>query len=154
MVWKGKTSLCCGGRGSVLEGALGAENRDVSYDWSRGGHRGSEVFATRGGDKDVVGVNGDIFMEWGEKEGVENFLSYLGGGRRHGRRRRVIETTRLIMLVDRVSFRALSGDCHRSLQSGLERTSPTLEPKSLLTGGTLSIVRGTGVFDVFHGSET
>ena len=84
MVWKGKTSLCRGGRGSVLKGARGAKNRDISCGWSRGGHRGSEVFATRGGEEDIVGVNGDVFVERGEKEGVEDFLSYLGGSRRHG----------------------------------------------------------------------
>ena len=115
VVWEGKTPLCCGGRRSVLEGAFGTENRDVSCGWSCGGHRGSEVFTTRGGDKDIVGVNGDVFMKWGEKEGVEDFLSYLGGSRRHGRRRGRIETTLLIMLVVRVSFGASSGDCHRSL---------------------------------------
>ena len=60
----------------------------------------------------------------------------------------------LIALSVRVSFGAYSDDSRRSLQLGPERTSPTLEPKSLLTGGTLSIVRGTGGSDVFHRSET
>ena len=83
VVWKGKTALCCGGRGSVLERAFGAENRDVSCGWSCGGHRRSEVFATGRGDEDVVGVNGDILVEWGEEEGVEDFLSDLGRSGRH-----------------------------------------------------------------------
>ena len=34
-----------------------------------------------------------------------------------------------ITFVVRVFFGACSGDFHRSLRSGLERTSPTLEPK-------------------------
>ena len=59
-----------------------------------------------------------------------------------------------IMLFVRVFFGACSGGFYRSLQSGLERTSPTLEPKSLLMGGIPSSVRGTGGFDAFHGSET
>ena len=60
----------------------------------------------------------------------------------------------LIAFFARVSFGAYSDDSRRSLQLGPERTSPTLEPKSLLMGGNLSIVRGTGGFDVSHGSET
>ena len=83
MVRKGETPLCRGGCGSVLERALGAENGDISRGWGSGGHRGSVVFATRGGDKDVVGVNSDILVERGEKEGVKDFLSYLGGSERH-----------------------------------------------------------------------
>ena len=59
-----------------------------------------------------------------------------------------------IVLVARVFFGAYSGGFRRSLRSGLERTSPTPEPKSLPTGETPSIVQGTGGFDVCHGSET
>ena len=59
-----------------------------------------------------------------------------------------------IVLVAQVSFEAWSGGFRKSLQLGLERTFPTLEPKSLLTGETPSIVQGTGGFDVFHGSRT
>ena len=65
-----------------------------------------------------------------------------------------VEPVSFIAFVARVFSGAYSGGFHRSLQSGLERTSPTLEPKSLLTGETLSSVRGTGDFVVFHGSET
>ena len=54
----------------------------------------------------------------------------------------------------RVFSGACSGGFHRSLQLGLEQTSPTLEPKSLLTGGNLSIVQGIEGFDVSHRSET
>ena len=54
----------------------------------------------------------------------------------------------------RVFFEACSGGSRRSLRSGLERTSPTLEPKSLLMGETPSIVQGTEGFDVSHRSET
>ena len=146
--------MCHGGRGSVHEGAFGAENGDVSCDWGSGVYWGSEVFVTGRGDKDIVGVNDDIFMEWGEKEGVENLLSYLGGSGRH---RQHEETVRValsfIMLVARVFFGACSGGFRRSLRSGSERTFPTLEPKSLLMEGNLSIVRGIEGFGVFHGSK-
>ena len=57
-----------------------------------------------------------------------------------------------IMLFARVFFGAYSDGFHRSLRSGLERTSPTLEPKNLLTGENLSIVQGTGGRGVCHGS--
>ena len=60
----------------------------------------------------------------------------------------------LIIVGVRVFVGACSGDSRRSLQSGLERTSPTPAPKSLLMGGTPSIVQGTGGFGVFHRSET
>ena len=59
-----------------------------------------------------------------------------------------------IMFSARVFFGAYSGGFRRSLQSGLEWTSPTLEPKNLLTGEILSIVQGTEGFDVFRRSET
>ena len=64
-----------------------------------------------------------------------------------------IEPVSFITLVVQAFFGAYSGDFRRSLRLGLERTSPTLEPKSLLTGETLSNGRGTEGFDVFHGSE-
>ena len=83
MIREGETSLCCGGRGSVCEGALSSEDRDVGRDRSTSGRRGSEVFAARRGDKDVVGVNSNVFMKRGEKESVEDFLSDLGGSGRH-----------------------------------------------------------------------
>ena len=83
VVWKGKTSLRRGRCGSVSERTLGAENGDVSCDRGSGGHRGSEVFLSRGGDEDVVGVHGDVFVKWGEEECVEDFLSDLGGSGRH-----------------------------------------------------------------------
>ena len=57
-----------------------------------------------------------------------------------------------IVFIVRVSFEAYSDGFHRNLRSGLEQTSPTLEPKSLLTGETLSITQGTGGFNVSHGS--
>ena len=65
-----------------------------------------------------------------------------------------IESVSFITLVVRAFFGAYSGGFRRNLRSGLERTSPTLEPKSLLMGGILSSVRGTGDFVAFHGSET
>ena len=81
-----ETSLCRGRCGGVCERASGTEDRNINCGWSRGGHWGSEVFATRGGDKDVVGVNGDILVKRGEKESVEYFLGYAGRSGRHGRR--------------------------------------------------------------------
>ena len=83
MVRKGEAPLRRGGSGSIRERAISAEDGDVSRDWGSGVHRGSEVLASRGGDENVVGVNGNVLMEWGKKESVEDFLSYLGGGRRH-----------------------------------------------------------------------
>ena len=85
MIRKGKTPLCCGGCGSVLERALSVENGDISRGWSSGVHQGPEVFTTRRGDKDVIRINSDVLVEWGKKEGIKDFLSYLGGGRRHSR---------------------------------------------------------------------
>ena len=63
-----------------------------------------------------------------------------------------IDVTLFITLFARVSFGAYLDGFRRSLQSGLERTSPTLEPKSLLTGGIPSTALGTGDFDVSRGS--
>ena len=84
VVRKGKASLCCGGRGSVFEGTFGAENGDIGRSWSCGGHRGLKVFAPRGSDKDVVGVDGDVLVERGEEESVEYFLGFAGRRGRHG----------------------------------------------------------------------
>ena len=83
VVGKGKAPLHRGGCGSVRKRTLGAEDGDVSRDWGSGVHWGSEVFASRGGDKDVIRINGDIFVKRGEQEGVEDFLSDLGGSGRH-----------------------------------------------------------------------
>ena len=83
MVRKGKAPLCCGGSGSVCERAISAEDGDVSRDWGSSVHRGLEVLVLRGGDENVVGVNGNVLVKRGKKESVEDFLSYLGRGRRH-----------------------------------------------------------------------
>ena len=66
VVGKGEAPLCCGGSGSVHERAFGAENGDVSHDWGSSGHRGSEVLVSRGGDENVVGVDGDVLVKWGK----------------------------------------------------------------------------------------
>ena len=84
MVGKGKTSLCRGGSRSVREGAFSAEDGDINCCWGVGVHRGSKILAARGGDKNVVGVDGDVLVERGEEEGVENFLGDLGRSGRHG----------------------------------------------------------------------
>ena len=83
VVWKRETPLRRGGCGSIRKRVFSTENRDVGCDWGGGGHRGSEVFALGGDDEDVVGVDGDILVKWGEEEGIEDFLSYLGGSGRH-----------------------------------------------------------------------
>ena len=95
VVGKGETSLRHGGHRFGREGASSTKDGDVSC---RGGidrHRGSEIFSSRGSDLNVVGVNGDIVVEWGEKKSVEYFLSYMGGCGRHGQRERVSETASL-----------------------------------------------------------
>ena len=83
MVRKGEASLRRGGSGSIREGAFSTENGDISCNRGSGGHWGSEVLASRRGDKDVVGVDGDVLVKRGEEEGVEDFLSDLGGSGRH-----------------------------------------------------------------------
>ena len=54
--------------------------------------------------------------------------------------REVSRDSSFIMLVVWVFFGACLGGFHRSLRLGLEQTSPTPTPKSLLTGETPSIV--------------
>ena len=83
VIREGETALCCGGCRSVCEGTFGGEDRDVGRGRGSGGHRGSEVFMARRGDKDIVGVNGNIFMKQGKEESVEDFLSDLGRSGRH-----------------------------------------------------------------------
>ena len=85
VVRKGETPLCRGGYGSVREGTFGAENGDVNHYRSSGGHWGSEVFVTRRGDEDIVGIDSDVFMKRGEKESVEDFLGDARGSGRHCR---------------------------------------------------------------------
>ena len=85
MVWKRETPLCRSGRRGVCQRVVSTEDRDVSRDGNIGGHRGSEVFVTRRSGEYVVGVDGNVLVEWGEKESVEYFLSYAGRSGRHGR---------------------------------------------------------------------
>ena len=95
MVRKGETPLHRGRSGSVRERALSAKDGDVGHGWGSDVRRGSEVLTSRGGDEDIVGVNGNVFVKQGKKEGVKHFLSYAGGCRRHGRRGRTIEAASL-----------------------------------------------------------
>ena len=83
VIREGETSLRRGGCGSVYQGTSGTEDGYIGCRRGVGGHRGSEVFASGGGDEDVVGVDGNIFMEWGEEEGIEDFLDYAGRSGRH-----------------------------------------------------------------------
>ena len=83
VIRKGETPLRrCGCRG-VREGSFGAEHRDVGCDWGSGVHRGLEVFASRGSDKNVIGVHGNVLVERGEEESVEDFLGDSRGSGRH-----------------------------------------------------------------------
>jgi hypothetical protein len=83
VVRKGEASLCRGGCGSIRKRTFGAEDGYIRRGWGICGHRRSKVFTSRGGDKDVVGVNGDILVEWSKEESIEDFLSDLGGSGRH-----------------------------------------------------------------------
>ena len=141
-----------GGCWGVHEKTLGTEDQDVGCNRGIGVHWGSEVFVSRGGDENIIRVDGNVFMKRGEEEGVKDFLGNSGGSGRHRWWEDDRDRFSFIMLFARVFFGACSGGSHRSLQSGLERTSPTLEPKSLPMGGTPSIARGIGDFVVFHGS--
>ena len=84
VVGKGKTSLRRGGCRSIRERTSGAEDGYIGCGGGVCGHWESEVFTAGRGDKDVVGVNSDVFVKWSEEEGVEDFLGDLGRGRRHG----------------------------------------------------------------------
>ena len=85
VVREGETPLRRGGCGSVRKRTFGIENGYISRGWGIHSRWGSKVFTLRGGDKDVVGVNGDVLVEWSKEESVEDFLSNLGGSGRHGR---------------------------------------------------------------------
>ena len=83
VIRKGEAPLRRGRGGNIRKGTLGAENGDISCNWSSGAHQGSEVFASRRGDEDIVGVDSDIFVERGKQESVEYFLGYAGRCGRH-----------------------------------------------------------------------
>ena len=83
VVRKGETALRRGGRRSIQERAFGAEDGDVSRDWGIGVHWGSEDLTSRGGDENIIGVDGNVLMKRGEEESVEDFLGNLGGSGRH-----------------------------------------------------------------------
>jgi hypothetical protein len=91
VVREGEASLCRGGRGSVRQRTFGAEDGYIGRSPGACSHRGSEVFASGGGDEDIVRVDGDILVERGEKESVEDFLGNLGRSGRHGRWGETIE---------------------------------------------------------------
>ena len=84
VIREGEAALCGGGRGSIRQWTSGTKDGYIGCGWGVCGHRGSEVFAPRRSDKDVVGVNGDVLVERGEKESVEYFLGYAGRSGRHG----------------------------------------------------------------------
>jgi hypothetical protein len=80
-----ETALCGSGCGGVRQRSTGAKDGYIGRSWGVCGHRGSEIFAAWGGDKDVVGVDGDVLVEWSKEESVEDFLSYSRGSGRHRR---------------------------------------------------------------------
>ena len=84
VIREGKTPLRRGGCGGVCEGTPGTEDRDVSRTRGIGGRRGSGVVAARRGDEDVVGVDSDVLVKWGEEESVEYFLGYARRCGGHG----------------------------------------------------------------------
>ena len=79
-----EASLCCGRYGSVRQRTSGAEDGYIGRGRGVGGHRRSEVFASGGSDEDVVRVDGNVLMERGKEEGVEDFLGDLRRSGRHG----------------------------------------------------------------------
>ena len=83
VVGEGETPLRRGGRGSVCEGTFGAEDRDIGCDRGVGAHWRSEVFLSRRGDENIIGVDSNVLVERGEEEGVEDLLSDLGRSGRH-----------------------------------------------------------------------
>jgi hypothetical protein len=66
VIREGEAPLRRGGCRSVYERTLGAEDRDIGRDRGSSGYRGSEVFTSGRGHEDVVGVNGDVLVKWGE----------------------------------------------------------------------------------------
>ena len=79
-----ETALRAGGCGSVHQWLSGVEDGYIGRGWGVCGHRGSKVFTVWGSDKDVVGVDGDVLMEWSKEESIEDFLGDLRGSGRHG----------------------------------------------------------------------
>ena len=85
VVGKGETPLRRGRCGSIRKRSLGAEDGYISRGWGICGRWGPKVFMSWGGDKDIVGVNGDVLVERSKEESVEDFLGDLGRSGRHGR---------------------------------------------------------------------
>jgi hypothetical protein len=38
-----------------------------------------EILSMRGSDKNIIGVDGDVLVEWGKKESVKEFVGDAGG---------------------------------------------------------------------------
>ena len=71
MIGKREASLCRSRDWRSGERLTSSKNRHISRSGGVGGHWGSVVFSMRRGHIDIVGVNGDIVMEWSKKEGIE-----------------------------------------------------------------------------------
>ena len=84
VVGEGEAPLRGGRCRSVRQWSSGTEDGDIGCSRGVRGHRGSKVFATWRGDKDVIGIDSNILVERGEEESVENLLGDSGRGGRHG----------------------------------------------------------------------
>ena len=85
VVGKRETPLHCSRHGFGRKGTSCAQDRDIGHRGSVDRHQRPEVFSLRSGDINVVGIDGDVVVEWGEKESIEYFLSYAGGCGRNSR---------------------------------------------------------------------
>ena len=83
VVREGEAPLRRSGSRSIYEGTLVVKNGDIGHGWGSGHHWGLGAFASRGGNEDVIRVNGNVLVKRGEEEGVEDFLSDSGGSGRH-----------------------------------------------------------------------
>ena len=85
VIREGEASLRVGGHGSIRQRSSGVKDGYVGCGWGVSSHWGLKVFATWGGDEDVVRVDSDVLVEWSEEESVEDFLGNARGSGRHYR---------------------------------------------------------------------
>ena len=96
MIRERKTPLCCGRYWGIFQRSSRRQNRDVCRYRGISSHQGSIILSAWRGNVDVVRVDGDIVVEWGEEEGVEQFL---GNARRSGRHLCMREVFTSIMIL-------------------------------------------------------
>ena len=83
MIGEGKAPLRHSGHGDISQRLSRAQNRDVSGCSGSGSHWGLRVFSSGEGDKNIVGIDSDIFVKRGEEEGIEKFARDLRQSGRH-----------------------------------------------------------------------